>query len=228
MFPHIHTHTHSTTLTVTPPAPEFPKPHPQFISWFPLLQVVCLQKAAGDVYSQQPADLLGSPLLNKSYNRAPFPLGPCRHLDVMLKGEGLNRCEEGKRRGGAGECLHGDSARRWGFLLREALWWVTGSHSVWRATGGCWCTGLMQPTQILRSIMFSSQQLPWQNVRTDSGAGMLRQNKLAKELLLCLSPSGSCVFVFLLCQSICLGAQVCVEKTQLTWLPYVLVYVWEL
>lgn len=35
----------------------------------------------------------------------------------------------------------------------------------------------MLQTQILRSVMFSSQKLCWQNTRADSGAGMLMQNK---------------------------------------------------
>lgn len=49
--------------------------------------------------------------------------------------------------------------------------------AVFGRPGDWWCTGLIQQTQILRSIMFSSQQLCWQNTRADSGAEMLRQNK---------------------------------------------------
>lgn len=115
-------------------------------------------------------DLLDSPRFNSSYNQS------------FLYNRQTPRCD------GWGGCGWRDEKRQ----QRVFVKWLSGAlgilaerdplmgrqaGAVFGRPGDWWCTGLIQQTQILRSIMFSSQQLCWQNTRADSGAEMLRQNK---------------------------------------------------
>lgn len=67
--------------------------------------------------------------------------------------------------------------------------------------------GVMQQTQSLRSIMFSIQQLCWQNTWAGSGAGVLRQNKTVKSAVY----KSLCCSALSLCLSLCVCVGACVS-----------------
>lgn len=115
-----------------------------------------------------------------------------------------------KRLGGALRIL----AERGPFDGRQA------GRALWRATGGWRRAGLMRQTQTMRSIMFSGQQLRWQDIRADSGAAEAKQAEQGKVLRQGLFPLVGNVCLCERCLTICLGAQVCfyIKKKVGVWL----------
>lgn len=193
---------------------------PQFDSQFRPLQVVCLYKAAGDACS---------PVLHRFTWLSPHSMKVTIMLPFLHNLAGTSMWWRGGGRDGAGEgkdCR--DTERQGGggeggrlSVCKETLWSVEDSRwerpfdgrqagmAFGRPQEGWWCTGLMQQTQTLPSIMFSSQKLHWQNIQSrlrnwNAEAKQAKQKCCAKVF----SPSGLCLFTSV--RSICLGAQVCV------------------